>query len=425
MALQNGPLKQPPPPPTTITPPPRPTTGLVDNADGTVTDLATGKVWPSLQAYQQDYAAHSDPSANDPNKVPGLSSGSWVDQHILSGNPIAAGARAGYDLATGNPTQAAGDITNGGTFGVLGTRQQQAGAIGQVPGGFTALPGDAAQAAGAAGQAIGGAISGAGQAIGSAIGGSGAGGAPAADPNAQNDFRQRQLDYANQLQATINGTAGPSAADIQGHNAQDRATAQQFAMAQGATGANSSMAYRQALQNAAGISQQGGADAATLRAKEVQDAQTQYNGLLSGGRGADLTKYGTDVGAGNVRYAADKDFQGKEIAAVAGIGSALAMPSPTSDERAKTDVGSGDVEIADMLDKLAAKKFRYKDPSAPGTAPGKRTGVMAQDLEKSMAGNALVKDTPSGKVIDSPQAIGAVLAALASIHGRMKRIEGR
>lgn len=278
------------------------------------------------------------------------------------------------------------------------------------------LPGDAASAVGAAGTAIGGAISG-------ALAPPGGGGNPA-DPSQLNDFRTQQQQYADALRATIAGTAGPSAADIQGHNAQDRAIAQQFAAAQGATGANTAMAYRQALQNAAGISQQGGADAATLRAKEVTDAENQLGTNLSAARTGDLTKYSTDTGAGNVRYAADKDFEGKAIAAGTGAASGI-IGGLVSDENEKTGVASGDVAIAEMLDALQAKKFKYKDTSKPGTAPGKRAGVMAQDLEKSMAGNALVKNTPDGKVIDSPQAIGAVLAALASLHGRMKRVEGR
>lgn len=260
--------------------------------------------------------------------------------------------------------------------------------------------------------------------IGAGIDGMGGSSGPTPDADPGGDVRARQLAYADQLDATINGTAGPSAADIQGHNAQDRAIAQQFAAAQGATGANTSMAYRQALQNAAGISQQGAADAATLRAKEVSDAQGQLGTALGTTRGGDLTKYGTDVGAGNTRYAADKDFEGKAIGAAAGAGSGI-VQSLISDKDKKTAIGSGDDEIAAMLDGLKAQKFKYKNPGEPGAAPGKRAGVMAQDLEKSMAGRALVIDTPGGKAIDSPQAIGAMLAALASLHARTKRLEGR
>lgn len=359
--------------------------------------------------------------------------GNWVDAqgNILVPAAQVSGAQS-TAFANGNPT------TETGSTGFVGALQS---ALGKIPGVATDPNNIVPAATGGlvtypqikqVGTALGKLPGEAGTAAGNLVTGLGlpslgGGGTPAPTPetNPGADFRQQQQDYANQLQATINGTAGPSSADIQGHNAQDRAVAQQFAAAQGATGANSGMAYRQALQNAAGISQQAGSDAATLRAKEVSDAQSQLGGALTAARGADLTKYGTDVGAGNVRYAADKDFQGKEIGAAAGAGSAI-LGGIISDKDKKTAIGDGDDEIAAMLDKLKAHKFQYKNPGEPGAAPGKRAGVMAQDLEKSMAGKALVVETPDGsKGIDSPQAVGAMLAALASLHARTKRLEGR
>ena len=261
-------------------------------------------------------------------------------------------------------------------------------------------------------------------ALGNVIPSMSTGGGAAPAPSTSDDFRSKQLDYANQLQAAANGTAGPSAAEIQGRNLSDRAMAQQFAAAQGATGQNSGLAYRQALQNASSMQQQQIADSTALRAKEQQTARDQYNTLLTSGRTGDNTKYSTDVGAGNVRYAADKDFEGKKIAAVTGAGSAIGA-ALLSDKNAKTNITDGDSEVRAMLDALKAHDFTYKNPDQAGAAPGKRTGVFAQDLEKSAAGSALVKNTPNGKEIDSPQAIGAMLAALAELNSRVKRVEGR
>jgi hypothetical protein len=345
-----------------------------------------------------------------PTGVPHMTKeGTLVDQ---AGNPMPKGGGGLLHNIGGAASATGGAVINPDNLLALGT------------GGLSGSAGatDATKAAGVAAGAAGRGAEAVGDAIGDALGGGGGGGPPVASPD---DFRQRQLDYDAQLQAVINGTAGPSAAAIQGTNAQDRAIAQQFAAAQGATGANTAMAYRQALQNAAGISQQAGADAATLRAKEVADAQAQRAGNLSAGRGGDTTKYSTDVGAGNVRYAADKDFEGKKIAAATGAGSGIVGAALISDERKKTGITDGDDDVRAMLDALKAHDFQYKEPSEPGAAPGKRTGVMAQDLEKSMAGRALVHDTPDGKVIDSPQAIGAMLAALADMNKRMRAIEGR
>lgn len=99
-----------------------------------------------------------------------------------------------------------------------------------------------------------------------------------------------------------------------------------------------------------------------------------------------------------------------------------------SDERKKKDIKPDNHDVELMLAQLSrdgASSFRYKDPSEPGTAPGKRYGVMAQDLEKSPMGRSLVRDTPGGKMVDTGQAALAALAALAAMGKRMDRIEGR
>lgn len=329
--------------------------------------------------------------------------------------PLVGGATALSDAYNGQYGQIPGDLGYGATGGVVGNNK------GPATGSFI-TPQTVSQAVDATGKVI----NQAGTDVATGAKDVASGGTPAPTPqtNPGADVRAQQLAYAQQLQSVINGTAGPSAADIQGHEAQDRAIAQQFAAAQGATGAQQALAYRQALQNAAQISQQAGADAATQRANETTAAENQLGTTLNNTRSSDLTQYGTDVGAGNVRYAADKDFQGKKIAAGAGVLSG-GIGALISDENEKSGKAPADGEIADMLDKLKAMKFRYKDPAGPGKAPGKRAGVMAQDLERSMAGKALVVETPEGKGIDTPQAVGAMLAALASLHARTKRLEGR
>lgn len=382
-----------------------------------------------LSASNAQMAAYS---AQEAAKSGGVFGNQTAGDLLTKDNPVAGTLRAGDDLIHGDVTKAASDFGQGTSYGTL----PQLGPDGQIQPGDTisnVVPGVNPDSIQRAGDAIGGAAGAAGSAIGGAagaIGGalgditSGPSGGPTADASQLNDFRQKQLDYTKQLQDVINGTAGPSAAEVQGRNLSDRAMAQQFAAAQGATGQNSGLAYRQALQNAAGMQQQQIADATANRAKETAQARDQYGNLLSTGRSGDLSKYSTDVGAGNVRYAADKDFQGKKIAAAAGVVSG-GLGALISDETKKTNISDGDDDVRQMLDALKAHDFNYKDPNEAGAAPGKRTGIMAQDLEKSAAGSALVKNTPSGKEIDSPQAIGAMLAALAELNGRVKRVEAR
>lgn len=94
-----------------------------------------------------------------------------------------------------------------------------------------------------------------------------------------------------------------------------------------------------------------------------------------------------------------------------------------SDENQKKDVSSAKPKVKSFLDALDAKKYTYKDTSMPGTAPGKRFGILAQDLEKSEMGKSLVKETPMGKMVDTVQGFGAVLAAQAELHKRLKSLE--
>jgi len=101
------------------------------------------------------------------------------------------------------------------------------------------------------------------------------------------------------------------------------------------------------------------------------------------------------------------------------IGTALTAAAMFSDENVKEDVECFDPSA--FLDSIVPKKYRYKDESM---GEGERYGIMAQDLEKSPAGDSIVKDTPVGKAVDTAQATGPILASLGDLHHRLKRIEG-
>lgn len=84
-----------------------------------------------------------------------------------------------------------------------------------------------------------------------------------------------------------------------------------------------------------------------------------------------------------------------------------------------------DDKMQKFVDMLSARAYKYKDTSKPGTAEGQRYGVMAQDLEKSDVGASLVKDTPEGKMVDTQQGFGAILASQAALNERLKKIENK
>ncbi len=46
--------------------------------------------------------------------------------------------------------------------------------------------------------------------------------------------------------------------------------------------------------------------------------------------------------------------------------------------------------------------YQYKDPTMPGAKPGRVAGPMAQDLEHTIAADA-VQDTPQGKMVNTPR----------------------
>lgn len=90
-----------------------------------------------------------------------------------------------------------------------------------------------------------------------------------------------------------------------------------------------------------------------------------------------------------------------------------------SDEKLKTDKKElKDDDVDEMMAQMTGYKYRYKgDKSNP-----QKTGVMAQDMEEGMGS---VINTPAGKMIQGPEAIGKALAILANQHSRIKKLEGK
>ena len=95
-----------------------------------------------------------------------------------------------------------------------------------------------------------------------------------------------------------------------------------------------------------------------------------------------------------------------------------------SDERVKTNIEPGSEKIGEMLDALQSASYDYREPHKPFRSPGRKYGVMAQDLERSEAGKTFVVDTPDGKVVKYGEMLPALLAATADIHRRVKKVEG-
>lgn len=103
----------------------------------------------------------------------------------------------------------------------------------------------------------------------------------------QAEFRQGQEGLVSGLQGAIAGT-DPSVAAIMLRQATERNQANQFGMAQAASGGNVGFALRQAMLNSADINQQSIGQQALLRAQEIATARGQLGGVLDQARGTDV-----------------------------------------------------------------------------------------------------------------------------------------
>jgi hypothetical protein len=109
--------------------------------------------------------------------------------------------------------------------------------------------------------------------------------------------------------------------------------------------------------------------------------------------------------------------QGAMAGATKGAG---ALMSLFSDERLKTDVRPGDEKVEALLETIGAHDYRYKNEEH---GKGRFVSPMAQELERTELGKALVEDTPEGKVVHYGRAVGTMLSAQANLHKRLRKLE--
>lgn len=160
-----------------------------------------------------------------------------------------------------------------------------------------------------------------------------------------------------------------------------------------------------------------------LAALEVEkmkmgDSQAQYDSLLQGDM---LQKQlvGGLLGAGGQIGAAVVSSRGTAPPGGAAAGGEAAA---ASDRALKTEIRSGDKDIEEFLSAVQAHHYKYKDPK---WGKGSYVSPMAQELEKSKLGKDMVIDTDEGKIVDYGKGLGALLAAQANLHKRLKKIEGK
>jgi hypothetical protein len=98
-----------------------------------------------------------------------------------------------------------------------------------------------------------------------------------------------------------------------------------------------------------------------------------------------------------------------------------------SDEDLKENIDYDPKDVESFLNRLKPAAYDYKKEvkDSPLASKDRQLGVMAQDLEKSKLGKEAVMDTPKGKIVDYKDLEPKMLASLASLNQRLKKIEGK
>jgi len=240
------------------------------------------------------------------------------------------------------------------------------------------------------------------------------------------EFRQGQSDLVRALQRQASGQDSFSQEQLR-QNFGRLMAGQQSAVA-GASPQNAAMAMRMGMQNQGQLGQQMAGQQALAGIAERNAANQALGGVLGQGRGQDIQAYtnAQQLGLQNAQGQMNGQMglagmpQGWEK--LLGYGMQAAPMLLKSDRRAKKDIVGGGKYADELLDSLAPKKYKYKDER---DGEGEQVGIMAQDLEKSVAGRMAVKNTPNGKYVDPARLSGALAAACARLHQRLNKVERR
>lgn len=283
------------------------------------------------------------------------------------------------------------------------------------------------------------------------------------NPAQQAQFRSRQMALANRLTGVASGQQ-MGAGEMAAQRGANRAIANQQAMARMGRGAAAPTMARQAAMNTADI----GVSAVGQRQQAALADQSAANQALAGvlGQGrqqdigmathqADLNQAGSlanmeaklktmgmndaailgylsqmtgvDQAELSARLEQDRLKVAQRNPGMAGDLLAAAGPIVTqlaaSDRRVKQDIKPGDKTVKDFLAELEPYDYEYKDKKH-GT--GRRTSVMAQDLEKSKLGKQFVSETTEGtKYVDYGKGLGTILASVAHLNKELEKLKGK
>lgn len=255
-----------------------------------------------------------------------------------------------------------------------------------------------------------------------------------------------------QRQAALGTT--PSVAEQQMRRGTDQSIANALALSAAGRGGNAALAGRQAATAQAGMSQSAVGDASMLRAGEIAQARQGYGDLAMSQQQAALARQqlaqqgqlsleelemrrfaeagaqqtARDIAEYNARIQREIAVRDQK-ARLAGAGiqaggqllGSILGGSMMSDERRKKDIEDDGEGIAGVFRALKPKTYRYKkDVGEHDFGEGQRVaGVMAQDLEKTKLGRAIVKERGGAKMLDLRGVASVAMAGIADLYRRL------
>lgn len=217
-----------------------------------------------------------------------------------------------------------------------------------------------------------------------------------------------------------------------GNLPQYQSNMQNQALDQGNTEYNNAKSNIDRSANARGLLYSGLKQGAEQGAANTAANDTQKN-IATGNQNLNnyATQYGNQVTQSNIanqqgnvnnalstyqqqmqNFNQSQQFTGQAAGGALSLGALI-----SSDEKVKDGVKDGAGDAQEMIDKLDSKKFSYKED------PEKKVqlGILAQDMEKSPMGKAIVVETKKGKALDIGKALSAVLAVQSVLNKRLNK----
>lgn len=229
-----------------------------------------------------------------------------------------------------------------------------------------------------------------------------------------------------QRQAAIASGQAPSITELQYKQAlDDQLKAQQSAVASARGASNVGLLQRQAMMQGNQMGLDIGRESAAAKLAEQRGADQMIAAQAAAQRGVALQQNLANQQAAIAQ-------RGQNLSFLGNLGGSAATVA-ASDENAKTDIKENKDDasktISEFMDALKSYTYEYKkgakQPEGKPNPEGEVKSVMAQDLEKTDLGKQMVTDTPNGKVVDYAQGMAPLLAAIAELNKRTKKLEGK